>query len=300
MNLALIFRTATWWTTGFCFKAALAALGVPFEHFDNNDLFAGRRTLSGFDTAIQIDDGYGLQQTPGLPANSAFYAIDLHNNYTQHYQANIGQFRRLYCAQRTLGVGLLAQHGLTGEWLPPAFDDVRTAVIPNAPAKYPVSFIASWSTDRRKELRRIIEERYHGYTSIAFIEKKPPEYMDDMGTVFSHSTILWNDFGLQTNGTAAGNHVNLRVFECLGNGRLLLTPRMDAGYNDMELLGLQDGVHLVLWDTIPDLLEKTDYYLAHDAEREQIAATGRAWVLDGHTYRHRVKKILADLAHEAS
>lgn len=295
MNLALIFRTHTWWTTGYCFKAALEAMGVPFTHFDNNDLFANRRSLAGFDAAIQIDDGFGLQHTPNLPMNSTFYAIDLHNNYIEHYQANIGQFRRLYCAQRTLGVELLKQHGIASQWLPPAFDDVRTIVIPNAEPEYPVSFFASWSTDRRKQLKRIIEERYHGFTSIAFIEKRPPDYPDDMGTVFSHSTVLWNDFGLQTNGTAAGNHVNLRVFECLGNGRLLLTPRMDAGYDDLDMLGLYDGVHLVLWDSVGDLLEKTDYYLAHAEERERIAAAGRAWVMAGHTYKHRVAKILEDL-----
>jgi len=40
------------------------------------------------------------------------------------------------------------------------------------------------------------------------------------------------------------------------------------------------------------LLEKIDYYLTHETEREEIAYNGYKEVLSKHTYEHRAKEIL--------
>ncbi|MCM1171683.1 MAG: glycosyltransferase [Clostridium sp.] len=52
---------------------------------------------------------------------------------------------------------------------------------------------------------------------------------------------------------------------------------------------------IVVYESIPDLLNKIEYYLSHDDERMQIAKNGQAKVLANHTYDIRAAKILDTL-----
>ena len=49
----------------------------------------------------------------------------------------------------------------------------------------------------------------------------------------------------------------------------------------------------VFYESREDLLRKTDYYLNHEEERQAIARNGHDKVAAGHTYRHRVREMLA-------
>ncbi len=49
---------------------------------------------------------------------------------------------------------------------------------------------------------------------------------------------------------------------------------------------------IVVYESIPDLLNKIDYYLTHDDERMQIAKNGQEKVLANHTYNIRVQEML--------
>lgn len=49
---------------------------------------------------------------------------------------------------------------------------------------------------------------------------------------------------------------------------------------------------IVVYESIPDLLNKIDYYLTHDDERMEIAKNGQEKVLKYHTYDIRVKQML--------
>ena len=126
-------------------------------------------------------------------------------------------------------------------------------------------------------------------------------YFQDMARIFSASKIVFNRSVL--------NDLNMRVFEALASGSLLITNVLvsnDPGDNDLAGNGLagnclagngqaelfRDGVHLVTYRASEDLLEKVRYYLEHDEERERIAAAGRAEVLAKHTYRHRMEEML--------
>jgi hypothetical protein len=43
-----------------------------------------------------------------------------------------------------------------------------------------------------------------------------------------------------------------------------------------------------------DLLDKLAFYLSREALREKIGAAGRAEVLEKHTYRHRMERVLQE------
>lgn len=49
---------------------------------------------------------------------------------------------------------------------------------------------------------------------------------------------------------------------------------------------------IVLYDSIPDMLAKIDYYLAHDDERKQIAKNGYEKVKECHSYDVRIVTML--------
>ena len=49
---------------------------------------------------------------------------------------------------------------------------------------------------------------------------------------------------------------------------------------------------IVLYDSIPDMLAKIDYYLAHDDERKQIAKNGYEKVKEYHSYDVRIVTML--------
>lgn len=55
------------------------------------------------------------------------------------------------------------------------------------------------------------------------------------------------------------------------------------------------GEELVLYDSIPDLLEKIGYYLEHDEEIETIAANGHRKVQEMHSIKARLDYMLSVL-----
>ncbi|HEV3025606.1 MAG TPA: glycosyltransferase, partial [Pirellulales bacterium] len=106
-------------------------------------------------------------------------------------------------------------------------------------------------------------------------------YFDQMAAIYSAAKIVFN--------RSLVNDVNMRVFEALASGSLVMT-------NDLTENGLpelfRDGVHLATYTSGEDLLEKLRYYLQREELRERIAAAGRAEVVAKHTYLHRVRQIL--------
>jgi spore maturation protein CgeB len=54
----------------------------------------------------------------------------------------------------------------------------------------------------------------------------------------------------------------------------------------------QSGQHLVTFSDVDDLREKLHHYLRHDQQRASIASEGCREVLEKHTYRHRVLRML--------
>lgn len=107
-------------------------------------------------------------------------------------------------------------------------------------------------------------------------------YGREMAKIFSQAKIVFNK--------SAGGEINMRIFEALSCNSLLITDRLKPETGLEELF--QDKKHLVLYDNEYDLLQKIDYYLKHESEREEISYNGYVEVLNKHTYEHRVKEML--------
>lgn len=101
---------------------------------------------------------------------------------------------------------------------------------------------------------------------------------DEMMRVLSASRLTVNPHGdfMRYGG-------NMRLFEAAALGVFQLVddrPGIQAWF--------EVGQQIITYRDVDDLRAKAAYYLAHDAEREQVAAAARAHVLAHHTYAQRV------------
>jgi len=87
--------------------------------------------------------------------------------------------------------------------------------------------------------------------------------------------------------------LNFRVFEALSSGALLVTPKIENGL--LELF--EDKKEIVCYENgnAEDAIEKIEYYLRNDKEREQIAEKGNQKALSLHQSKNRVERIVAEL-----
>ncbi len=109
----------------------------------------------------------------------------------------------------------------------------------------------------------------------------------EMGKIYSRSKIVFNK--------SINGDLNMRFFEGLAAGALLVTDRIGNGLDRMGT----DGVHYVTYDTADEAIDKIRHYLAHDAEREAIARAGQQLVFASHTYAHRLSEILKIVASQS-
>jgi spore maturation protein CgeB len=91
-----------------------------------------------------------------------------------------------------------------------------------------------------------------------------PVFLNELLEVFARSKIIIN-----AHSDIAGQYKgNMRVFEALGTGAFMLS---DKGiYPEF----LKDGEDFVSYENTNDLLDKIEYYLKNEDEREEIAKNG--------------------------
>lgn len=90
---------------------------------------------------------------------------------------------------------------------------------------------------------------------------------------------------------SVGNDLNMRFFETLSTGSLLLTNKIPE-LKSVEERGLMAGKHFVAYESLEEAVRLIKYYCEHDKEREIIAKAGYRAFLAGHTYKHRIQEIL--------
>lgn len=106
--------------------------------------------------------------------------------------------------------------------------------------------------------------------------------LTEMPLIFHHSKINLN---MTTKSIREG--IPLRVFDVLGCGGFLLTNYQ----SDIPNL-FTPGVDLECYGSEEELLQKAEYYLAHDKDREEIAHNGYERVKTYHNYPERLLEML--------
>ena len=255
-------------TTGFYCRRALESL-VEVTHFRPDDLAAIPR--GEFDLYLNVDDGLAYDLPDDLRPR-AWWAIDTHLGFARCL-AKARKSEIVFAAQRD-GAEQLRRAGIaSATWLPLACDpEIHTKH--DVPKQYDVAFVGNLFPGPRTELLERIRRRYPR----TFIGNA---YFDEMARTYSAARTAFN--------RSIRNDVNMRVFEAVACGSMLLTN--DLGENGQAEL-FRDGVHLATYRDPEDLLDKLAFYLGREEVRERIAATGRAEAIEKHTYRHRMERLL--------
>jgi hypothetical protein len=159
------------------------------------------------------------------------------------------------------------------EWYP-LFCDPRHDRRLGCPKIHALSFVGTLNPEWNPERVRLMK----ALRRRTAIHVATGEYV----RVFNESKVVLNQ--------CAGNDVNFRTFQALACGSLLLMERVGNGLGDL----FEDRTHLVLYDRgdAEQITALSEYYNAHEDERERIAATGRAAVLASHTGMHRARGLL--------
>jgi hypothetical protein len=95
-------------------------------------------------------------------------------------------------------------------------------------------------------------------------------------------------------GTLPGPEPMLKLFEVAASG---CAPYTDFS-PDLEELGFIDGVTAIVYQDIPELVEKAGHYQRRPAELRQIGVRASALVAENHTWQHRVDTLLDILQRE--
>jgi hypothetical protein len=204
-----------------------------------------------------------------VPVPTAFWAIDNHLNYRWHKEYS-RQFDVTFFAQKDY-ISAAERYGATNvRWLPLAADAEYHRIEPQ-PGKYAVSFVGNVSKGRRRFFDSI--DRDIPLNIVSGV------YEQDMAQILAESKIGLN--------VSLREDLNMRFFEVLASGALLVTQRIEAGVSDL----FEDGVHFVSHD-FTDVSSVLKYYLENEPSRAEIAARGRELCLSRHTYRHRCEELI--------
>ena len=220
---------------------------------------------------IESVGGYYPLNLDALRCPKASYFIDTH----LHLQAHLEwaqQFDMVFLAQREY-LDEFRKLGMKAYWLPLGCDpEVHRRF--DMPKIYPVGFVGGVQSGSRREallktLANLVPVHYERC------------FWDDMARLFSQSQIVFNE--------AIRNDLNMRVFEVMSTGALLMTDMArNSGQNEL----FRDGEDYAVYRD-SNICDIARFYLDNEDLREQIAARGQRLVHNAHTYAHRVHDLLA-------
>jgi len=221
---------------------------------------------------IESVGGYFPEHLNALRCPKACWLIDTHLNLSWHLKW-AERFDFVFLAQQEY-LPHFTSRGINAHWLPLACDPEIHAPVAT-PVIHDISFVGSLTHNpRRQKLLELLVKEIGVYCERC--------WWDDMARVFSSSRMVFNN--------AVKNDLNMRVFEAMSTGTLLLT---DAARGSGQDTLFRNGEELALYRSDDELLDVARFYLNNPALREQVAARGQQLVHNAHTYVHRVDDLLS-------
>lgn len=247
---------------------------LPLEH-TYAELRAGLPPDFQPDVYLWIDSGPKAlpPDSEALPCPRIGYLIDTHIAPELRLDMARG-LDAVFLAQRAQVASYRAAGLPHVYWMPLACSPELHPAARPAP-RYDVAYVGSLGQEEGSA-RRALLDRVRARYPRHFIGTAWPH---DMAAIYAASRVVVN--------ACVNRDVNMRVFEALASGALLLTDPADG----LEAL-FTDGEELVIYRDEADLFEKLDYYLAHEEERARIAGAGQAKALAEHTYARRLEDML--------
>lgn len=251
------------------FEASAKQRGLILDRIDT-PLLKGAR----IDLELVVDPQFANpRRLRDVPCTTAGVLIDVHQQLDLRL-AYARFFDHVFIAQRDYLPKFEALPHPSVHWLPLACEP-SVHFVPAQERTIDVGFVGKLGhsgSERLKVLRQVLSVfRTNDYTR--------PHSPSEMGAIYSRSKIVFNK--------SVNRDVNMRFFEALASGALLVTDRTGNGLEDLAT----EGVHYVGYDTAAEAIETIAHYLARDAERQAIAAAGQRLAFERHTYAARLQSI---------
>ncbi|MEW6749561.1 MAG: glycosyltransferase [Candidatus Latescibacterota bacterium] len=231
------------------------------------------------DLVVWIDAGpeFRLQEPACFDCPTVCLVGDTHTGQQEWRMELARGYEHTFLMFARQHIPLFAAAGCTRvAWLPAACEPRLHRGFPVAKA-YDVVFVGQTMPRWHAERVRLLEQLVQSGLDVRVDSK----VLEEMALLYSRGRMVFN--------RSLNGDLNMRVFEALASGSLLLTDRLPAAAGLEELF--TDRRHLVLYGE-SDLVDVARYYLEHGEEREEIAGAGQAEVLAHHTYGHRADALL--------
>jgi hypothetical protein len=206
---------------------------------------------------------------------TAWYGIDTHMDYEKHLK--LGRlFDISFIAQKEF-VQFLHNDGLRQVyWLPLAFaPELLPESIPERTID--IAYIGSDNVAINPHRHALLTQLRQKFSSIYFGLAKPKE----MGLIYSSASIVFNK--------SVKNDVNMRFFESMGAGAVLITDPIYA--NGLEDLFVE-GEHYLVYKNDDELVPLVNKLLSDKAACWKMGASAQRCIMKLHTYRHRSVTII--------
>ena len=276
MKIALIYNKENEATTGAYIEKVIQNLHIDYEHFWTQH---ASDIPKNFDLYLRIDHGDYKYDIPEDLHPAVFYVIDTHlDKPYRKIKKQAVHYDIVFCAQKKGAYRLHREAKVDTQWIPLACDPEIHKKL-DLPKACDIGFVGRKGKKSTREKRlRILKEKYPNSFIDTLDFRKMPE-------VYSASKIGFN--------SSLKKDINMRVFEIMACGCFLLTDCIkDNGFDDL----FENGKHLVTYRNHKEFIELTDYYLKNETERERIAMEGYEWVVQNHTYFHRVQAMFNYIA----
>ncbi len=145
----------------------------------------------------------------------------------------------------------------------------------------------------RLEILQTLDEHQEIITKLYTINPTPQfshiknmgtvSYTEEMPLVFKHSKI-----NLNISLRSIKNGIPLRAMDIMGAGGFLLSNHQ----NDFSM-HFTEGEDYISYYSIPDMMDKIQYYLSNEQERREIAENGQRKLQKEHTYEQRFEEMLS-------
>lgn len=257
-------------------------------------------TRTGWDPPVPADkQAFLSERSAGAGVPLVGYHLDRWWGLNREYQLRDDPFFKIDLVVTADGdpshQEKFAALGINHMWMPPGVSRDECARTPNVVPglMHDIVFCGSsqsyhneWSY--RLQLVQWLESTFGDRLGL-YPRDKPALRGQELFDLYNNSKVMVGDSCL--NG-GIRNYWSDRIPETLGRGGFLIHPWVE-GIDDH----FTDGKHLVTYPLgdFGRLHELIEYFVASDAMRRDIAAAGRAHVLEHHTYERRMEQLVEAL-----
>lgn len=239
---------------------------------------AGWADREGFrpDALLFIEGGTRLIFPRGmedLDCVTAWYALDPHLHLRQHLHLS-----RLFDVTFVAHLQFVSRFR-DGEvhWLPAAVN-ARLYTPAKGPRDIDVAHIGSENRQLHPERARLLDLIRSRYRN-TFIGRAD---LSKIGEIYGRAKVVFNH--------SVRSEVNVRYFEAMGAGAVLVTDRAPRETGVEQLFS--PGDDFLEYHDDASMLSAIDSVLGEEHKRERMGSRAQKHVLANHTYRHRAGKIL--------